>query len=313
MRIARHTTRTGHGRSAGTLWPALRHRFGTDSVPQRYPEKMSGAGLGRGGALGWVPARTRGRRQRLSGAPSVLEQGPTVVTPLCHHQIGFGAAPDVLGTCWITAEGSQEVAMPHARPDGSLPPSPRWLRDDPYGQVRLYARIGVAERQQLDGRRQALVDTLDELDAELSGWMAHRREAIAEAVSIHERLWPRLPNRRTGRPPAPDGWPLPPEAADGRPLRGTVLRRWCLAVLRRHGRCSLRELRALLVLYGFTIEADNVPKALSDAPARRARARAGRTSRAWRLRSTGDGAPAAARPHPRRGTERLVPGVDLSQ
>ena len=73
---------------------------------------------------------------------------------------------------------------------------------------------------------------------------------MTEALAIHERLWPRLPHRRPARPPAPDGWPLPPEAPDARTLSGAVLRRWCVAVLRRHGVCSLRELRALLVLYG---------------------------------------------------------------
>src|SRR3954447_26482937 len=113
--------------------------------------------------------------------------------------------------------------MSHARPDGSLPPSPRWLRDDLYGEVRIHARLGGFERRRLDERRQALVEILDGLDAELVGWRDRRQAAVAEALTIHERLWPRLPGRRATRPPTPDGWPLPPENAAAATLRGVVL------------------------------------------------------------------------------------------
>lgn len=155
--------------------------------------------------------------------------------------------------------------MAHARFDGSLPPSPRWLRDDAYGQVRLHARIHPIERQRLDDRRQQLVDALDKLDTELTDWLTRRRRILAEARMLHDRLWPSFPNRRVDRPPSPDTWPLPPEAQHPYPLRGLVLRRWCLAILRRHGPCRLRELRALVNLYGCAVEGDNVPKVLSDA------------------------------------------------
>src|SRR5207248_120473 len=136
---------------------------------------------------------------------------------------------------------------------GSLPPSPPRLQDDAYGQLRIHARVHPIERRRLEARRQALVDALDALDEALATWRRRRQELVTEALVVHDGLWPRLPNRRVSRPPRPDGWPLPPVSASARLLRGVSLRRWGIAVLRRHGRCSLRELWALLLLYGFDI------------------------------------------------------------
>jgi hypothetical protein len=55
------------------------------------------------------------------------------------------------------------------------------------------------------------------------------------------------------------------------------------------------------------------PEGAERRAARRAGARTSRTNRARCLRGAGVGATAAARPYPRRGAERLVPGVDVSQ
>ena len=78
----------------------------------------------------------------------------------------------------------------HARPDGSLPPSPRWMNDDPYRVARLTAGLRCGERIRLDQRRQQLVEWLDELDTIVASWMRERREALDEAEEIHEILWP---------------------------------------------------------------------------------------------------------------------------
>jgi hypothetical protein len=117
----------------------------------------------------------------------------------------------------------------------------------------------------VEGRRQAAVDALDRLDAEAVEWMRRKRAADAEALAIHERLWPAVESGWARRPPRPDEAPLPPEAEGARPLYSAPLRRTCLALLRRHGQLTLRELHILLLLYGFTIAGDGPVKRLADA------------------------------------------------
>src|SRR6266542_3102964 len=98
----------------------------------------------------------------------------------------------------------------HPRPDGSLPPSPRWLKDDPYSTARYLTGLPWIDRHMLDKRRQVIVDALDAMDAEAVEWSRRHRSLIGEALAIHYRLWPTLEGGWARRPPRPDQSPLPP-------------------------------------------------------------------------------------------------------
>ena len=152
----------------------------------------------------------------------------------------------------------------HARPDGSLPPSPRWWKDDPYPGVRRAARLGCVERQLLNQDRQNLVDRLDALDAVAVDWMQQRREALVDAEDIHEALWPTVECDWGRRPPRPGRSPLAPQAVAPRPVRGAVLRSVCMALLRLHEELTLVEMHTLLHLYGYEVEGRAPVKALAD-------------------------------------------------
>ena len=70
----------------------------------------------------------------------------------------------------------------HARPDGSMPPSPRFLHEDPYSAARYAAGLPWIDRHMLDKRRQVIVDDLDALDAEGVEWMRRRRTVLNDAL-----------------------------------------------------------------------------------------------------------------------------------
>lgn len=152
-----------------------------------------------------------------------------------------------------------------ARADGALPPTPRWLHEDPYACARMAIGMPWIDRHMLEGRRQRAVDELDALDQEAVEWMRRKREADREALAVHELLWPPVPAGWARRPPRPDEAPLPPVAADARVLAGVWLRRVSLSLLQLHGELALRDLHILLILYGFTVGGSRPVKALADA------------------------------------------------
>ena len=152
-----------------------------------------------------------------------------------------------------------------ARAHGALPPTPRWLKDDPYAPARWAIGMPWIDRHMLEARRQRAVDALDALDRESVDWMRRKRLADDEALAVHELLWPAIPDGWARRPPRPDEAPLPPESADARPLFGRHLRRVCLSLLHQHGELALRDLHLLLILHGYTLTGSAPVKALSDA------------------------------------------------
>src|SRR6266540_2841927 len=127
----------------------------------------------------------------------------------------------------------------HACPDGSLPPTPRWWKDDQYVVARRAAGLRWGERHELDKERQVIVDELEQLDAHAVVWMARRRAALAAAEEIHELLWPTVPAGWGRRPLRPGRSPLAPQVRDPRPIRGRSLRSMCLALLHRHGELNM--------------------------------------------------------------------------
>ena len=152
-----------------------------------------------------------------------------------------------------------------ARADGALPPTPRWLKDDPYAPARWAIGMPWIDRHMLEARRQRAVDALDALDRESVDWMRRKQAADREALAVHDLLWPAIPDGWARRPPRPDQAPLPPVATDARPLFGRHLRRVCLSLLHQHGELALRDLHLLLILHGFTLTGSAPVKALADA------------------------------------------------
>lgn len=153
----------------------------------------------------------------------------------------------------------------YSLPDGALPHSPRWSKDDPYRTTRHSAGIGPFERRMLDEQRARIVEELHELDDESIRWMKRRRFALYGALHVHERLWPSCPAGRARRPPRPDQAPMPPVDIDARPLRGINLRVVALGLLQQHRQLTLREMHALLHLSGYVIASPTPVKALADA------------------------------------------------
>ena len=197
----------------------------------------------------------------------------------------------------------------HPRPDGSLPPSPRFLHEDPYSAARYAAGLPWIDRHMLDKRRQVIVDDLDALDAEGVEWMRRRRTVLNDALAMHEKLWPTLPGGWARRPPRPDQAPLPPCESDARPVRGVELRATSLRILDRHHLLCLRELHVLLHLYGFVIDSRTPVKALGDALGHEARAgRVERVARGWYRALVGD-LPGRADPVLRAAPEDWYPGA----
>ena len=152
----------------------------------------------------------------------------------------------------------------HARPDGSLPPSPRWMNDDPYRVARRAAGLRCGARIRLDQRRQQLVERLDALDTVVASWMRERREALDEAEEIHDSLWPTVEAGWGRRPPRPGRSPMAPQVVDPYPVRGAALRSLCCALLHRHGELALVELHTLIHVYGYEIFSRTPVKTLAD-------------------------------------------------
>lgn len=141
------------------------------------------------------------------------------------------------------------------------------LDDDPFlaAWVRT-RRPPLAPQHLLNARLQhaAAVHELDQLDAELEVLCARRRGVLERLRGLRTRLWltPPGPHRRRGPIGTP---PLPPAPPGATPLWGRDLRLTVLAILHRHGTCSLRELHGLLHRYGYTIDSDRPVQRLSDA------------------------------------------------
>lgn len=177
------------------------------------------------------------------------------------------------------------------------------------GPNRRHSRLTHLVRVEIHVRRDALLAELAGLDAELRTRTARRTAILDELDVMRERLWPIEPRQRGRRPPAHDESPLSPMAVDARPLWGSELRSFALAVLAHHGPTRLRDLHDLIHRYGYCIDSRTPVKALADALGYEADA--GRAVRVRRgvYRSTTFGPPprrAATGPAP----APLAPGAD---
>src|SRR5699024_6219871 len=115
--------------------------------------------------------------------------------------------------------------------------------------------------------RDALLHRLGQIDERLLSLSDERRGIVAALADIRDELYPVVPWCHGRRPPDLDAGPLPPVAADATAISGRHLRATCLAILRRHGPTSLRELHGLLHRYGYAVHAAHPVTCLSDAMA----------------------------------------------
>jgi hypothetical protein len=153
----------------------------------------------------------------------------------------------------------------HARPDGSLPPTPRWFNDDQWRLARMNAGMTYTQRHAIDRERQVAVDRLDALDQEAGTFITRRRAALDHAREIHQTLWPPVPSGWARRPPRPDAAPLAPMVNGAEELSGWALRWVVVALLRRHGELQLKELHDLVHLMGYCVGGRQPVKTLADA------------------------------------------------
>jgi hypothetical protein len=161
----------------------------------------------------------------------------------------------------------------------------------------LWARV---DRQT---ERDALLHRLGQIDGALLDLSQERRAIVDELRTVRDELYPTVPWCHGRRPPDMDCSPLAAVLQDAEDTSGRRLRATCLAILRRHGPTSLRELHGLLHRYGYVIQATRPVTALSDAMAYEVeRGRARRVDR---------GVYEATGPEPRRRRDRPSPFPDL--
>ncbi len=164
-------------------------------------------------------------------------------------------------------------ARPPAHPD--LPPPDQRPASRP---VDAAGRCGIHELRRASGLslwvrverqadRDALLHRLERIDDRLEELSEERRAVVGALAALRDELYPPVPWSKGRRPPDVDTSPLPPATEGSQALTGRDLRATCLAILRRHGPLTLRELHGLLHRYGYVVGARRPVTALSDAMA----------------------------------------------
>ncbi len=172
-------------------------------------------------------------------------------------------------------------------------PQDRARRTPAVDRIRTQSAARPNRRAALEQERDRLLTALDELDTELAERTRRRCQLLERLGELREALWPTARYGR-GRRPAPTGTSdLPPLPDAPTWLAGRRLRSVCLALLRRAGRLTLRNLHAMLHAHGYGIESDHPVKALSDALAYE--------TESGRARRVGRGVYEVAGPRPRAG------------
>ena len=113
--------------------------------------------------------------------------------------------------------------------------------------------------------RDALLAELRSGDEAIAPWAARRRQILGRLDETRDRLWPPARYEHGYRPPQVDQRYHPAISGAAVPIRSSELRRVCVALLGRHGPCSLRDLHTLLIVYGYEIDHRHPVKALGNA------------------------------------------------
>jgi hypothetical protein len=162
---------------------------------------------------------------------------------------GLSLRVEMMGALRVRPASLAPAAVHPRRTQGPgmrTPPDPDRFRRTPVQLFRRESGLSLRARVKVQTERDALVAELAELDAELLERSIRRRALIAELADLRDELYPVVDTFWGRRPPDLDVAPLPPIVEGADPLRGRRLRAACVAILRRHGTTSLRELHGLL-------------------------------------------------------------------
>ena len=230
---------------------ALVRRFAADS-----PDEWGWCGCRGRARRGRVGVRRR-RRRRMGRPGSTSHPAGSMSSA----QV-FGAPLGGTAPSRIHPVGNGGRRPMHARPDGSLPPSPRWMTTTPTGW--------------LGGRRGPVrsADPARPAPSAARGAARRARHLVASWMRNGARrsTKPRRSTTASGRPSRPGGVGvrLVRSVADGTevvepyPVRGAALRSLCCALLHRHGELALVELHTLIHVYGYEIFSRTPVKTLAD-------------------------------------------------
>ncbi|WP_421121067.1 hypothetical protein ACE2AJ_07300 [Aquihabitans daechungensis] len=140
-----------------------------------------------------------------------------------------------------------------------------WQRYRENLPLRKIQRIPSQRRVRLQTRRHQLLMELADGDRQLQDLTTRRIEILHGLDEVRNDLWPRMAHRCGRQPPDAEELPIPAAHPEAIELWGRGLRGCCRAVLRLHGRLTLRSLHALLHHYGYRIYSATPTKALADA------------------------------------------------
>ena len=169
------------------------------------------------------------------------------------------------------------MADPH-RPRSNDDPLARRRRGAPHFSPRRppgglrHERLRPARtRRRLFTEARALHATSTEritsIDAAIVALVDQRLACLDVLVDCRDQLRPRWSSRHTRRRNSVDEAPFPQPGPTAQPIWGIELRSVALTVLRRHGPQRLRDLHALIHLYGYCIESQRPVQRLGDAMA----------------------------------------------
>lgn len=144
---------------------------------------------------------------------------------------------------------------PPRRPPGGL----RAERHRPRGRLRLFSE---ARAFHADATERLLA-----LDAAIEDLVDERLVCLDVLVDCRDQLRRRWSNRHNRRRASVDEAPFPGVPPRAKPLYGVDLRSVALTILRRHGPQRLRDLHALIHLYGYCIDSERPVQRLGDAMA----------------------------------------------
>ena len=141
------------------------------------------------------------------------------------------------------------------RPPGGL----RHERPRARSRRRLFSEARV---QHADASRR--IRTIDEA---IESLVDERLAFLDVLVECRDQLRIRFGSRHSRRRATIDEAPFPGPPPAAKPLSGIDLRSVALTILRRHGPQRLRDLHALIHLYGYLVESDRPVQRLADAMA----------------------------------------------
>lgn len=146
-----------------------------------------------------------------------------------------------------------EPPRPRRRPAGGL----RVERHRPRSRRRLFTEARALHAE--------VGEQLRSVDATIEALVDERLACLDILVDCRDQLRPGWGNRHSRRRASVDEAPFPDPPPAAKPLDGVGLRSVALTILRRHGPQRLRDLHAIIHLYGYRIHSARPVQRLGDA------------------------------------------------